>query len=193
MAMSKPVRTIEINSNERVVLQVRSCDYVRLEFPGMVVGIRCEDGVIYQYQEARRVVSPPSPCSTERYSIASSSDEDEDIAGVLACLAKRDANKENIPPGPPAWQILCHGDTIDRMLYSPQPRTQPPTPDDVVAAAGGHFDEVNERHAAMLDPNVVVRNLSADFSDADSLPSDLQYDTDDGSLYDDYHFGDTQN
>ena len=47
----KPVVAMEINANERVILQVNSQEYIRLEFPGITVALRYEDGVIYQYQE----------------------------------------------------------------------------------------------------------------------------------------------
>lgn len=139
MASLKPINKVVVNANERLVIEVRSADYVRLEFPGMVVGIRMEDGVIYQYQEMRPIkVEPPSP-----------------IANVS--------------------------------LMSPVK-----TPDEVVFAAGGHFDDINEKHARDLERKICVRKLSVEFDDMASIPSEFDYATDSSPALS-YHWGDTPN
>lgn len=140
MASLKPINKVVVNANERLIVEVKSADYVRLEFPGMVVGIRMEDGVLYQYQEIRPIKSPK-------------------------------------PPTP----------IVDLTLPSPIM-----TPDEVVRAAGGHFNEVNEKHAAKLDPRICVRKLSLDFDEETSVDSVLNYDTDQSPALS-YHYGDTPN
>lgn len=147
MSSVKPIRTIEVNGSERVVLQVSGCDYIRLEFPGVTVGIRCEDGVVYQYQEARPVVPPPM---------------DDDFLDVLVEAAMATSNPIGVP-----------------------------TPDDVVEAAGGHFEDINQRYADMLDDPILVRNLSPELSRVSDLPSELDFDTDEEPMFE-YHYGDTQ-
>lgn len=126
MALSKPVRTIEVNGSERVVLKVSGCDYVRLEFPGMTVGIRCEDGVVYQYQEARPVVQPPpedhevdpiveslmaSSGYTERYSIATTPSDVAEYAGRYSDINRSHADKLE--------EHVCHVRKLD-MEFSPE-------------------------------------------------------------------------
>lgn len=151
MALSKPVRTIEVNRDERVVLKVSGCDYVRLEFPGMTVGIRYEDGVVYQYQEPRPIVQPQP--------------DDADVDPIVESLMANSGYTER-------YSIAT-------------------TPSDVAEYAG-HYSEVNNAHADRLAEHVChVRKLDVDFSPESSVPSCLDYDTDEEPIMP-YHYGDTQ-
>jgi hypothetical protein len=118
--MATKTRIITINEGEEAIIRVNSTKHVTLEFKAGILTAFVEKGVLYTRHEKQ---DDDSGCETE--------DEDQDI--------EVDDNQET--------QYL--ETQIDEDTFV---ETQPvlETPPSVVRWAGGHFDEVNEKHMSRM-------------------------------------------